>query len=182
MSKELTLYGVIQGFYDPVTDAMIRDTVSVYIRQFVSPYEVIDSARLYLGTNGAASHSFNNPGIINNTLYYLQIRHRNSIETWNKASVFTNSAQAFSFRNYGSAYGNNQILVDINPLTYAIYSGDVNQDGTIDAADVSEVDNASLSSLVGYVRTDITGDNFTDAADVSIVDNNAFNLVSAVTP
>ena len=95
--------------------------------------------------------------------------------------MFTNSSQAFSFRNYGSAYGNNQILVDINPLTYAIYSGDVNQDGTIDAADVSDVDNA-LSSTGGYVRTDITGDNFTDAADVSIVDNNAFNLVSAVTP
>ena len=182
VNKVLTLYAVIQGFYDPVTDTMIRDTVSVYIRQFVSPYEVLDSARLYLGSNGAASHSFINSGIINNTLYYLQIRQRNSIETWNKASVFTNSSQAFSFRNYGSAYGNNQILVDINPLTYAIYSGDVNQDGTIDAADVSEVDNAALSSTGGYVRTDITGDNFTDAADVSIVDNNAFNLVSAVTP
>ncbi len=182
MSKDLTLYAVIQGFYDPVTDAMKRDTVSVYIRQFVSPYEVVDSARLYLGTNGAAVNSFNNPGIINNTLYYIQIRHRNSIETWNKASVFTNSSQVFSFRNFGSAYGNNQILADLNPLTYAIYSGDVNQDGTIDAGDVSDVDNAALSSSGGYVITDITGDNFTDATDISIVDNNAFNSVSVVRP
>ena len=182
VNKVLTLYAVIQGFYDPVTDTMIRDTVSVYIRQFVSPYEVLDSARLYLGSNGAASHSFINSGIINNTLYYLQIRQRNSIETWNKASVFTNSSQAFSFRNYGSAYGNNQILVDINPLTYAIYSGDVNQDGTIDAADVSEVDNDTYNSLSGYVRTDVNGDNFVDTADVSIVDNNAFNSVSVVRP
>jgi hypothetical protein len=58
----------------------------------------------------------------------------------------------------------------------------VNQDGTIDASDVSAVDNDANNSLSGYVNTDVTGDNFVDAADVSIVDNNAFSAVSVVRP
>ncbi len=181
-TKELTLYAVIQGFYDPVSDLMIRDTVTVYLRQFIAPYQIIDSAKMYLGSNGSAIHTFNNPGINNNTLYYIQVKHRNSIETWNKGSVFTNSVQAFSFRNSGSAYGNNLIQVDDNPLTYAIYGGDVDRDGTVDAADVSMVDNDAYLFTSGYVRTDLTGDNFVDATDFAIADNNAANFVSVIRP
>ncbi|MBK7159720.1 MAG: hypothetical protein IPH77_14580 [Ignavibacteria bacterium] len=65
---------------------------------------------------------------------------------------------------------------------YCIYSGDVNQDGIIDASDLSEVDNDAFNSLSGYVRTDVTGDDFVDAEDVSIVDNNAYNSVSVIRP
>ncbi|MGB3018737.1 MAG: FG-GAP-like repeat-containing protein, partial [Ignavibacteria bacterium] len=181
-TKELTLYAFIQGFYDPVTDLMIRDTVKVYLRQFTAPYQIIDSAKMYLGANGSATYTFSNPAIINNTQYYIQVKHRNSIETWNKGSTFTNSVQGFSFRNFGSAFGNNQILVDNNPLTYAIYSGDVDQEGTIDAADVSMIDNAALLFTSGYVKTDLTGDNFVDATDFAIADNNAANFVSVIRP
>jgi hypothetical protein len=173
---------VIQGFYDPVTDQMVRDTVKVYLRQFLSPYGIIDSAKMYLGANGSATYTFSNPAIINNTMYYIQLKHRNSVETWNKGSVFTNSVQSFSFRNFGSAYGNNQILVDDNPLTYAVYGGDVDQDGTVDAADVSMIDNAAYLFTSGYVSTDLTGDNFVDATDFAIADNNAANFVSVIRP
>ena len=65
---------------------------------------------------------------------------------------------------------------------YCIYSGDVNQDGIIDATDLSEVDNDAANSLSGYVRTDVTGDDFVDAEDVSIIDNNAYNSVSVIRP
>jgi hypothetical protein len=181
-TKNLTLFAVIQGFYDPVTDQMARDTVTVYLRQFTAPYQIIDSAKMYLGANGSATYTFNNPAIINNTQYYIQVKHRNSIETWNKGSVFTNSVQSFSFRNFGSAYGNNQILVDDNPLTYAVYSGDVDQDGTVDAADVSLIDNAALLFTSGYVKTDLTGDGFVDATDFAIADNNTANFVSMIRP
>ena len=76
----------------------------------------------------------------------------------------------------------NQKHVDTSPNKYAIYGGDINQDGTIDASDVSSVDNDAYNSLSGYVNTDVTGDDFVDAQDVSIVDNNAFNSVSVITP
>lgn len=80
------------------------------------------------------------------------------------------------------AYGSNQILIDTAPIKYGIYNGDVNQDGTIDASDLSEVDNAASESLSGYVISDVTGDNFVDAGDLSKVENNAAISVSAVLP
>ena len=38
------------------------------------------------------------------------------------------------------------VQVDSAPLAFAVYNGDINQDGTIDASDVSDVDNAAYNS------------------------------------
>ncbi|MBK8381711.1 MAG: hypothetical protein IPL16_07455 [Ignavibacteria bacterium] len=118
---------------------------------------------------------------VNGTSYYLEVRHRNSIATWSAAPVLCSSnAMSYDFTSgLSQAYGSNQISVSGVP---SFYGGDVNQDETIDASDVSETDNDAFSSVSGYVRTDVTGDDFVDAADVSIVDNNAFNAVSVVRP
>jgi hypothetical protein len=67
-------------------------------------------------------------------------------------------------------------------MKYAVYSGDTNQDGTVDATDVSAIDNDASNFVGGYVVTDLTGDNFVDGTDFAIADNNAANFVSAVTP
>ena len=48
----------------------------------------------------------------------------------------------------------------------------MNDDRTIDASDLSFVDNASTIGVTGYVPEDLTGDYFVDATDLSIVDNN----------
>ena len=58
----------------------------------------------------------------------------------------------------------------------------MNQDGTVDASDLSETYNDANNSLSGYVSTDVTGDDFVDATDMSLVDNNTFNSVSVITP
>ncbi len=63
-------------------------------------------------------------------------------------------------------------------MRFAIYSGDVNQDGIIDASDISAIENAV--GTTGYVTTDLTGDDFVDASDISIVENNTGAL--AITP
>ncbi|MBL0108120.1 MAG: hypothetical protein IPP52_12740 [Ignavibacteria bacterium] len=41
-----------------------------------------------------------------------------------------------------------------------MYGGDVNQDGVVDAGDLSAVDNDAAESLSGYVSTDVNGDDF----------------------
>lgn len=74
------------------------------------------------------------------------------------------------------------IRVDLSPLRHAFYSGDVNQDGTVDATDLSMIDNDAYNFVTGYVKTDLTGDNFVDATDAAIADNNAANFVSVVRP
>lgn len=80
------------------------------------------------------------------------------------------------------AYGNNMIQVDASPVRFAIYSGDVNQDGTVDATDALAIDNDASNFLTGYVNSDVNGDEIVDASDALLVDNNASNFVSAVTP
>ena len=77
------------------------------------------------------------------------------------------------------AFGNNMKLLGTK---WTIFSGDENQDATIDASDLSDADNDALNSVSGYVPTDVTGDDFVDAGDVSIIDNNATNSVSVITP
>ncbi len=123
--------------------------------------------------------------VSNTTPYYIQIKHRNSIETWSKngGEVFTSNFLSYDFTlNSSQAFANNQIIVDGSPTTYAIYSGDVNQDGIIDAADLSLIDNDAYNSVSGYVNSDVNGDNFVDATDLSMVDNNAYNSVIVRNP
>ncbi|MBK8381399.1 MAG: hypothetical protein IPL16_05785 [Ignavibacteria bacterium] len=118
--------------------------------------------------------------------YYIQTKHRNSIETWSKSGgqpYTLGSVMSYDFTSAAAqSYGSNMIQVNASPLRFGVYSGDINQDGTVDASDVSEVDNDSYNSLSGYVRTDVTGDNFVDATDVSIIDNNANSSVNVVRP
>jgi len=65
---------------------------------------------------------------------------------------------------------------------FAFYSGDVNQDGTIDATDISMIDNDAANFVSGYVVTDLTGDDFVDGTDFVIADNNAAIFVSVIRP
>ncbi len=58
----------------------------------------------------------------------------------------------------------------------------MNQDGIIDASDVSDVDNDAYAGLSGLYNTDLNGDYFVDASDLGLVDNNAYNSVTAITP
>ncbi len=182
--KSLFLFGAIQGLYDANTDLMIYDTVTVYLRTATSPFAKIDSSKKEMyGPGTGQNFTFLNAQ--NNIPYYVEVKHRNALETWSANPVIfisDNASIAFSVDAI-YAYGNNEIQVDASPYNvFAFYSGDVNQDGTIDASDLSDTDNDAFAGLSEYVNTDVTGDNFVDAADVSIVDNNAFSAVSVVRP
>ena len=180
--KYLNFNGFVQGSYNPVNNMMVSDTLRLYLRNSVSPYEIIDSSTARVGNGGNCNFEFDNTD--NFVDYYIQVKHRNSIETWSSSTIqFTTQYNSYQFSSAASqAYGDNMIQVDETPVRFAFFSGDVNQDGTIDASDLSDTDNDAFNSVSGYVSTDVTGDDFVDAADVSIVDNNAFNSVSAVTP
>ena len=178
----LNLTAFIEGFYNPASNIMISDTVRVYLRNATSPYAIIDSTKSELNSSGSGIFTFSYP--VNGVNYFIVIKHRNSIETWSSSTqMFTGSSLNYDFAAaVTQAFGNNMKQIDASPVRFGIYSGDINQDGTVDASDLSETDNDAFSSVSGYVRTDVTGDDFVDAADVSIVDNNAFNSVSVISP
>jgi len=176
---------LIQGFYNSSTNLMIRDTMGYYMRYTFAPFEEIDFGKAYLQTNGEGTVSFTN--VTNGISYYLQLKHRNSIETWSAGGITFNaltSQAEYDFTTAGSqAYGDNMIQVDNAPaVKFAIFGGDVDQNGVVDGTDQALIDNDAFNFVTGYVAADITGDEIVDASDAAIADNNSANFVSAVVP
>lgn len=113
--------------------------------------------------------------------YYITIRHRNSLETTSKQPVsFAGSLIIYSFDGPVQAYGNNMLLMTDGHCV--IFGGDVNQDGAVDTADMTPVDNDAASFGTGYLATDVNGDGMVDTGDMTIIDNNAAVFVSSITP
>lgn len=175
---------LIEGFYNPGTNLMRRDTMRFYMRHTSAPYDIIDSAQVYLNNDGTSLTSFSN--LSDGILYYIHLHHRNSIETWSSDAVsfdpLTYQASYDFTDSDTKAFGNNMRLVDNSPVRYAIFSGDVDKNGSVEAFDLSSIDNDAAEFLTGYVQTDITGDDIVEASDLSIADNNAAEFVTAIIP
>lgn len=177
----------IQGLVDANTSTMTRiDTVEVYLRNSTTPYAIIDSGYIAVDPVSLTGRfEFRNAPTGN---YYLDVRYRhlpvfrNGIETWSANGIpFTKyNGTNYDFTNAANkAYGDNQSQIG---SIFAMFNGDVNQDGFIGNDDVGAVDNDAFNFVSAYINTDCNGNNFVGADDLAIVDNNAFSFVSKVTP
>ncbi|TAH40006.1 MAG: hypothetical protein EYC69_12160 [Bacteroidetes bacterium] len=131
------------------------------------------SEKVILHNDGTASVDF---GSATPDAYYIAIRHRNAIETWslNAISLSSGANPLYDFSlSLSQAYddGFNPPMQNMGGV-YAFYSGDANQDGTVDGTDLTDVDNDNNLFAFGYNVTDCTGDGATDSSDLIIVDNN----------
>ena len=178
-TKVLDLTLLLEGFYSSGSNTMVNDTVRVYMRKNIPPYSIVDSSRKYLNNNGRASFVFNKLAL--GAGYYIQVKHRNSVETWSKSSImFDNFYKAYDFTtDSAKAYGDNMTKEGVR---WTLYSGDVNQDGIIDGTDNTLIDNDAFNFLSGYLDTDLTGDDFVDATDFAIADNNANSFIGSIVP
>lgn len=187
-TTEINLLCAVQGLV--LGNANFTDTAEVYVRSSSSPYNVIESSYKPVSiTNGV----LNMAGmLLSNSLaadnYYLEVRHRHSVEFRNSVNTWTANPVAIAPYNGGSynftssagqAYGSNQI--DVNG-TISFYNGDTNQDDIIDGGDGAEIDNDAANFEFGYLNTDLDGNEVVDGSDGAIVDNNAANFVGAVIP
>lgn len=177
--KTLNLTALIQGFYDASSDKMKADTARIYLRLPLIPYPIVDSSKAVLDSNGKATFYFNR---INNG--YRIFKHRNSIETWSSApALATGDSITFDFTDASSkAYGNNMIQVNSSPVRFAIYNGDVDQNGAVDLDDVIQIYNDANAFASGYIVTDLTGNNITDLDDLLLAFNNSNSFVSIIRP
>jgi hypothetical protein len=174
-----------EGFYNSSTNRLnAKDTVRVYLRSITSPYAVIDSAKGILDSVSLSVSALFSTAPTGT--YYLQLKHRNCLETWSKSggvSYTKGLSMSYDFTTAANqAFGSNMKQVDAAPVRFAIYSGEINGDGTIDGSDLISIDNDAGNFVVGYVKTDLDGNNFVDATDALIADNNAANFVSVVKP
>jgi hypothetical protein len=87
---------------------------------------------------------------------------------------------AFAQSNPNNALGDNQ--VEVEPGVFAIYTGDINQDGNIDIFDSPLLDTDIASFSFGYLVTDLNGDGNVDIFDSPILDENISKFIYAVTP
>ncbi|MBK8554001.1 MAG: hypothetical protein IPL53_24320 [Ignavibacteria bacterium] len=167
--ESVELKAKLQGFWDG--NEMNEDTVTVIVRSPLIPYNILDSARVVLNKNGYALANFFD--ISSGIFYYLVVKHRNSIETWSKSVIQFETGNPITYdftTSKTKAYGDNMIYKDGD---YCFYSGDVNQNSSIDLTDVTLVYNNSNIFAAGYLATDVTGDNITDLSDVVLTHNNS---------
>lgn len=170
-----------EGFYNTGTGKLnIKDTVRVYLRNTASPYTIVDSGKTVIDSVSlSGTLTFSNAAT---GTYYVVVGHRNALETWSKLGAAYTKGASFSYdftTASSKAFGDNQVL---KGTKYCFYSGDVNQDYSIDGSDVAAIDNDASNFELGYLVTDLTGDGVVDGTDLAIADNNAFNFVIRAAP
>lgn len=183
-SISIQLKLLLEGFYSTVLNQMARkDSVKVYLIQAVSPYNKIDSAIVSIDstTYSGTFQFFNAPS----GSYYIVAKHLNCLETWSKegGEILTKNYLIYNYdftNSVTKAYGNN---LQKKGTRYCFYSGDINQDGTIDATDICAVDNSAYNSNSGLrLPTDLNGDNIVNSSDIEIVDSNSSINKSVIRP
>lgn len=93
-----------------------------------------------------------------------------------------------SFSQTNNAYLDNMKVIDSTLVgqnyqyIFAIYSGDINKDNTIDATDFLELDPSIQNGDFGYFPGDLNGDGAVDATDFLILDPNIQLGVGAAIP
>ena len=190
----LTLF--LQGYYDgsstmknvlynqgEVADptAMLTDYLTVELHEATSPYAVLVTTMDTLKTDGTIRCSF--PASVNNTLCYIGIRHRNTIETWSALPVLITADMHYDFTNDAfKAYGGNQFDILGDGTLWALYTGDVNQDQNTDLFDLSLLEDDVNNYLYGYYATDLNGDGNVDLLDLTELEDNVSNYIYAQHP
>ncbi|MBP9191501.1 MAG: hypothetical protein KBF96_03025 [Ignavibacteria bacterium] len=179
LNVQLNLKALIQGFYSSVTDKMIKDTATVFLRYKTAPYTIADSSKAVLDSNGNGAFLFSRVG--NEVNYYISVKHRNTIESWsNTFKYFYNNSLSFDFLSHQNyTYGQNVIKIGNK---YCFFNGDVNQDRSVDLNDVVAVNNNSSIFAAGYKNTDVTGDNYTDLTDLVLTNNNSSKFIVTLKP
>ncbi len=179
----LQVTALMEGLYNPGSNQMSRPQVQrVYLKNATSPYQTVEVASGTIGVNGISSlFKFNASPT---GTYYIVLKNFNCLETWSRTGgeLLNNNGttQQYDFTNaISKAYGNNLIQ---KGSRYCIFSGDVYQDGFLDASDLASIDNHAAVSADGYINSDLTGDYFVDGSDLIIADNNASNNVSVMRP
>ena len=127
-----------------------------------------------LKKNGLVSVDF--PGDISGRHFYISVKHKNSMEIWSSDSISISSLTFHDFSdNINKTFSNGSNLPQkiMQNSLFGIYSGDVNQDGSIDLFDLQMVENDATSFNFGNQTSDCNGDGVVDLVDMQLVENNS---------
>ena len=175
-----TLYDIGNSDDPTATDTI---TVSLWSPASLANASPNYSVNTILHTNGTASVQF--PGATLGNSYYVAIKHRNSIETWSAAPITILSDGSYDFStSLNDVYndGFNDPMKSVSGGKYALYAGDVNQDGSIDVFDSQITENGTTGLFFGYDSSDSNGDGLIDLFDLQLIENNGTLLIFTSRP
>lgn len=157
------------------TDPTATDTVQINLwnPSALSASAPTFTTKAILHTDGTATISLPISELGNS--YYLAIKHRSSVEIWSSAPVSITYPISYNFTTAAAkAYsdGINTAMKNMGDGNFALFGGDVNQDGTVDGSDMNEIDNNTSIAAFGYDNSDVNGDGASDGLDMNVVDNN----------
>ena len=161
----ITLKVYLEGFWDGSTQ--VSDTVNVYLANSLTPFALVDTAKVVLSATGTASFSFTK---VTNGSYYIVVQHRNHLETWSKLpqALTTGITKSYDFTTAATqAFGDNMKQVG---SVWVIYGGDANGDGSVDAIDVPII--IAQFGTQGYLAADFNGDQDVNAVDIALFSPN----------
>ncbi len=191
VNKQLQLSLLLEGLFNGINmnkassstgfqyAGNIADQITVELHQTTSPYPISGSPiTATVSVDGIANVPI--PASFSGN-YYIVLKHRNSIETWSSAAVsFSGNNVSYNFTDASTkAYGGN---LKFKSGKYLIYTGDVNQNGAINAMDLNSVNSQSAVFGSGYLPEDLNGDGCIDASDLIVLDNNAATFIAVARP
>ena len=163
------------------SDPLDVDSVKISLMNSNAPYATVDEQIGIVKTDGNVTVTFS-PSVVIGNLYYIKVTHRNAIETWTALPLLFSQIISYSFSTSASkAFGDNEIIT-YDSLYYAMYNGDINQDGAIDGSDFLELDPSIQNGDGGYAVGDLNGDGAVDGSDFLVLDPNIQNGIGSNIP
>lgn len=167
---ELDLKIIIEGYFNESENILNkRDTVTAYLHNSVYPYQKMDSSKAVIDSTDFSGRFlfYNVPG----GNYYIRINHKNILETWSSEGgvyLVRGITNSYDFTDSGNkSLGLRSKLIGTK---YCLISGDVNQDGVINALDRASV--VSAMGLTEYSNNDLDGNGTVDSFDRDLLIEN----------
>ena len=190
--NNLNLKTVIQGYYQgtqTMSSTLLNqgqpnsitqtDSIQVELRQTVAPYNIAYLVSGVLQTNGNFDCYL--PSTVNGNSYYVVVKHRNALETWSSSPLLFSTITSYDFSTASTkAYGNN--MVEVEAGVWALFSGDLNHDGSIDVFDFMLMYPDITQGNSGYYPDDLNGDGSVDIFDFMVIEPNITTGQTAATP
>jgi hypothetical protein len=136
-------------------------------------YLPVESQVGRLKTNGNVTVTFMGAATAGNN-YYIQLTHRNLVETWSKNPVPLTVVTSYDFTVASTqAYDEGQLpMNEVEPGVWACFNGDIDHDGAVTSLDMTLEENDTNLGLYGYRLTDLDGDGASTSLDMTIIENN----------
>jgi len=156
------------------TDA---DLIQVELRKPSSLEVVSYTTNAMLNTNGTVQCNFPKSALVGS--YYIVVKHRSCLPLWSSNPISFTSFSEYNFiQTISNSYSNFDdlpVLHEVAPGVFALFVGELNTDGFIDAVDYATYENdIDLSSYSGLylLNSDFNGDSYVDPTDYPHYDYN----------